>query len=50
MNDIIGTVLLIIGILFATLGVLKIILIREQQKATVILIEFLLANYKNIKG
>lgn len=49
MTEIIGATLLIIGVLFGTLGVLKFVLVREQEKATVVLLEFLLANHKPSK-
>lgn len=49
MNNLIGVVLLTMGTLFGALGVLKFVLVREQEKATIVLLEFLLANHKPSK-
>lgn len=46
MTEFIGGVLLVIGALLGTLGVLKFVLIREREKATVVLLEFLISNHK----
>jgi uncharacterized membrane protein YidH (DUF202 family) len=49
MIELISTVLLIVGVLTISLGTLKYVLNREQEKATVVLLEFLLANHKPSK-
>jgi hypothetical protein len=49
MTEFIGIVLLIIGALLGTLGVLKFILVREREKATVVLLEFIISNHKQSK-
>ena len=49
MIELISTVLVIVGVLILSLGVLKSVLNREQEKATVVLLEFLLANHKPSK-
>lgn len=49
MTEIIGATLLVIGTLLGTLGVSHFVLIREKEKATVVLLEFLLANHKPSK-
>jgi hypothetical protein len=49
MTELISAVLLIVGVLMVLLGVLKFILDREREKATVVLLEFLLNNHKPSK-
>ena len=49
MIELISVVLLIVGALLMLLGALKFILNREQEKATVVLLEFLLNNHKPSK-
>lgn len=49
MTELIGATLLLLGLLLGTLGVLKSILVRERQKATVVLMEYLISNYKTSK-
>jgi hypothetical protein len=49
MIELISAVLLIVGALFVTLGISKFLLDREQEKATIVLLEFLLNNHKPSK-
>jgi hypothetical protein len=49
MIELISGVLLFVGVLIISLGALKYVLNREQEKATVVLLEFLLANHKPSK-
>ena len=49
MIELISTVLLVVGVLIVALGVLKFVLDREREKATVVLLEFLLKNHKPSK-
>lgn len=49
MTEFIGAVFLLIGTLLGLLGGLKFLLAREQEKATVVLMEYLISNYKASK-
>lgn len=49
MTELIGATLLLLGVLLGALGILKSVLIRERQKATVVLMEYLISNYKASK-
>jgi hypothetical protein len=49
MIELISTVLLIVGVLTISLGTLKYVLNREREKATVVVLDFLLANHKPSK-
>jgi hypothetical protein len=49
MIELISVVLLVVGVLFVILGVSKFVLNIEQEKATVVLLEFLLKNHKPSK-
>jgi hypothetical protein len=49
MIELISTVLLFVGVLIISLGALKYILNREREKATIILVDFLIKNHKPSK-
>jgi len=42
-------VLLVVGVLIMSLGTLKYVLNREREKATIILVDFLIKNHKPSK-
>lgn len=49
MTELVGASLLTLGLLLGATGLLKFVLIREQEKATIILMDFLLSNYDKSK-
>jgi hypothetical protein len=49
MIELISAVLLFVGILIISLGALKYVLNREREKATVVLLDFIINNHKPSK-
>jgi hypothetical protein len=49
MIELISAVLLFVGVLIISLGTLKYVLNREREKATVVLLDFLINNHKPSK-
>jgi len=49
MIELISAVLLFVGILIISLGTLKYVLNREREKATVVLLDFIINNHKPSK-
>jgi hypothetical protein len=49
MIELISAVLFVVGVLIMSLGTLKYVLNREREKATIILVDFLIKNHKPSK-